>query len=64
MTPREVEVLQMLANGASNTEVGRELYISAKTVKNHLARIYSKLAVQSRTQAVAKALRLGLVRIA
>jgi DNA-binding NarL/FixJ family response regulator len=63
LTHREVEVLQMLANGASNTEVARKLFISSKTVKNHLAHIYSKLGVERRTQAVAKAVRLGLVRI-
>jgi two-component system response regulator DegU len=63
LTPREVEIVQMLANGASNIEVARKLFISSKTVKNHLAHIYSKLGVESRTQAVAKAVRLGLVRI-
>jgi DNA-binding NarL/FixJ family response regulator len=64
LTQREVEVLEMLANGASSVDVARKLYISGKTVKNHLAHIYSKLGVESRTQAVAKAVRLGLVRIA
>jgi DNA-binding NarL/FixJ family response regulator len=64
LTQREIEVLQMLANGASTFEVARKLYISAKTVKNHLAHIHAKLGVESRTQAVAKAVKLGLVRIA
>ncbi len=63
LTQRELEVLRMLANGASTTEVARSLFISSKTVKNHLAHIYSKLGVESRTQAVAKAVRLGAVRI-
>jgi DNA-binding NarL/FixJ family response regulator len=63
LTQREVEVLRMLANGASTAEVAQSLFISSKTVKNHLAHIYSKLGVESRTQAVAKAVRLGAVRI-
>lgn len=63
LTQREVEVLQMLANGASTGDVAVKLFISAKTVKNHLAHVYSKLGAQSRTQAVAKAVRLGIVRI-
>jgi DNA-binding NarL/FixJ family response regulator len=64
LTHREVEVLQMLANGVSTFEVARALFISAKTVKNHLAHIHSKLGVDTRTQAVAKAVKLGIVRIA
>ena len=63
LTRREVEVLQMLANGASSGDVAKKLFISGKTVKNHLAHIYSKLGATSRTQAVAKAVRLGIVRI-
>lgn len=64
LTHREIEVLQMLANGASNQELADKLFISAKTVKNHLAHIYVKLGVESRTGAVAKAVKLGLIRIA
>jgi DNA-binding NarL/FixJ family response regulator len=64
LTAREVEVLQALANGASTYEVARSLFISNKTVKNHLAHIYAKLGASSRTQAVAAAVRLGIVRIA
>jgi len=63
LTRREVEVLQMLANGASNSRIAKALYIADKTVKNHLEHIYEKLGVESRTQAVAKAVRCGLVRI-
>jgi two-component system, NarL family, response regulator DegU len=63
LTRREVEVLQVLANGASTTDLAKRLYISAKTAKNHLAHIYSKLGATSRTEAVAKAVRLGIVRI-
>ena len=63
LTTREVEVLQALANGASTGDVARSLFISHKTVKNHLAHIYAKLGTSSRTQAVAAAVRLGIVRI-
>ena len=63
LTAREVEVLEALANGASTSDVARSLFISHKTVKNHLAHIYAKLGVSSRTQAVASAVRLGIVRI-
>ena len=64
LTAREVEVLEALANGASTCDVARSLFISHKTVKNHLAHIYAKLGASSRTQAVAAAVRLGIVRIA
>lgn len=63
LTSREVEVLRALANGASTTEVAREFFVSPKTVKNHLAHIYAKLGVVSRTQAVAKAVKNGIVKI-
>ena len=63
LTPREVEVLRILAAGASTSQVASELYISAKTVKNHLAHIYKKLDAMDRTQAVLQAVRLGIVRL-
>lgn len=63
LTPREVEVLRLVAHGESNGRIARDLYISEKTVKNHLEHIYSKFGVESRGQAVAKGVRLGLVRI-
>src|SRR5205807_1544173 len=49
LSQREVEVLQMFADGLSTVEVGQRLYISAKTVKNHLASIYEKLDARDRT---------------
>jgi DNA-binding NarL/FixJ family response regulator len=64
LTHREVEVLQMLANGVPSRDVAQKLFISDKTVKNHLAHIYSKFGVKNRTQAVFKAVNLGIVRIA
>lgn len=63
LTAREVQVLRAFANGASTIEVAREFFVSPKTVKNHLAHIYAKLGVASRTQAVAKAVRQGIVHI-
>ena len=63
VTPREEEVLQLIADGCSTPEVAEQLYISQKTVKNHLASIYQKLDARDRTQAVLQAVRLGIVSI-
>jgi two-component system, NarL family, response regulator DegU len=63
LSAREVEVLQMFADGCSTVEVGQRLYISAKTVKNHLASIYEKLDARDRTQAVLTAVRMGIIRL-
>lgn len=63
LTPREREILQLLAIGVSATdELADRLYISQKTVKNHLASIFQKLAVSDRTQAAIEAIRLGIAR--
>jgi DNA-binding NarL/FixJ family response regulator len=63
LTPREREILQLLAVGVSATdELADRLYISQKTVKNHLASIFQKLAVSDRTQAAIEAIRLGISR--
>lgn len=63
VTKREEEVLQHIADGCSTTEVAANLYISQKTVKNHLASIYQKLDARDRTQAVLRAVRMGIVRL-
>jgi len=61
LTAREREILQLLAAGVSATdELSERLYISPKTVKNHLASIFQKLAVSDRTQAAIEAIRLGI----
>ena len=61
LTPREREILALLARGISQTDaLAEELYISHKTVKNHLASIYAKLHVSDRAQAAVEAIRLGL----
>jgi DNA-binding CsgD family transcriptional regulator len=62
LTARERELLTLLGEGVSSTEdLADRLYISPKTVKNHLASIYEKLNIGDRTQAAVEAIRLGLV---
>lgn len=63
ITKREEEVLQLIADGCSTPEVGERLYISQKTVKNHLASIYQKLDARDRTQAVLQAVRMGIIHL-
>ena len=63
ITKREEEVLQLIAEGLSTTEVAAQLYISVKTVKNHLASVYHKLDSRDRTQAVVRAVRMGIIRL-
>jgi len=61
LTEREMEVLRLLVQGQSNKEIARALQIAEDTVKTHVKHILAKLGVQSRTQAVLGAIRLGLV---
>jgi LuxR family maltose regulon positive regulatory protein len=61
LSGRELEVLQLVAEGLSNREIAGRLFISLSTVKGHTANIYSKLAVKSRMQAVARARALGVL---
>jgi DNA-binding NarL/FixJ family response regulator len=61
LTPRETQVLQLLADGLSNRAIGQRLAISEHTAKFHVTAIMSKLAAQSRTEAVVRATRLGLI---
>jgi len=63
ITKREEEVLQLIADGCSTPEVASKLYISQKTVKNHLASIYQKLDARDRTQAVLQAVRMGIIHL-
>ena len=63
VTKREEEVLQLIADGCSTSEVAGQMYISQKTVKNHLASIYQKLDARDRTQAVLQAVRMGIVSL-
>ncbi|WP_261131791.1 response regulator transcription factor [Bacillus sp. Marseille-Q3570] len=63
LTRRECEVLQMLADGKSNRSIGEALYISEKTVKNHVSNILQKMNVNDRTQAVVEAIKNGWVKV-
>jgi DNA-binding CsgD family transcriptional regulator len=61
LSPREIEMLEALASGESNKEIARRFGISPNTVKTHLARVYEKLEVQRRVQAIEKARFLTLI---
>ncbi len=63
LTPREQEVLQLAAAGLTNRAIGGRLGISDRTVQGHLANVYGKLQVSGRTEAVTKALQLGLIHL-
>ena len=60
-TPREIEVLELMALGRTNREIAEEFVISVGTVKNHVEHIIAKLGVSDRTQAVVRALELGMI---
>jgi len=62
LTPREGEILAMIADGRSGPEIGRRLNLSTATVKTHLQHLYEKLGVSDRAAAVAEAMRRGLIR--
>ncbi|WP_116050791.1 response regulator [Amycolatopsis palatopharyngis] len=62
LTTRETEILQLVADGLSNAAISRRLFLSQATVKSHLAHIYTKLDVDSRTSAVAAATAKGFIR--
>ena len=62
LSARELQVLSLVAAGASNKDVASELFVSAATVKTHLVHIFDKLGVESRTAAVSRARELGLLR--
>jgi len=63
ISAREEEVLQLVADGYGTNEIAERLYISGKTVKNHLASIYEKLNARDRTQAVLMAVKMGIVKL-
>jgi len=61
LSPRELEILQLIAQGLSNPEIGKRLFLALDTIKGHNRRIFDKLQVQRRTEAVARAHELGLI---
>lgn len=61
LSPRELEVLRLVAAGRSNPEIARELFIGEATVKTHLLHVFEKLGVSDRTRAVTRAMELGLL---
>jgi DNA-binding NarL/FixJ family response regulator len=61
LSPRELEILKLVATGASNKEIAKQLVIAEGTVKNHLSRILSKIGVRDRMRAVIKARELGII---
>lgn len=63
LTNREVEVLELLAQGASTERIAAELFLSVHTVRNHVQAVLSKLGVHSKLEAVASAVRHGIVRV-
>jgi len=63
LSRREEEILRLVADGSSSTEIADHLFISVKTVKNHLTSIYQKLGSRDRTQAIVQAVRMGIVRL-
>jgi DNA-binding NarL/FixJ family response regulator len=60
LTPREIEVLQLLAKGLSNEDISKKLFLSEGTVRNHVSSIVDKLGVSDRTQAAILAIQHGL----
>jgi len=61
LTPREYEILRLIADGLSNREIGEKLFVSENTVKTHSSRLFDKMNVSRRVQAVQKGRELGLI---
>jgi NarL family two-component system response regulator LiaR len=61
VTPRELEILALIASGMSNREIGEKLFVSENTVKTHTSRLFDKLGAKRRTQAVQLGKELGLI---
>lgn len=63
LSPRELQILNLVALGKTNKEIGKELFISSRTVQGHLSKIFVKLNVETRTEAVVKSASTGLIKI-
>jgi len=62
LSPRELDIIQLVANGATNQQIARQLGLSAGTVRNYNGRIFRKLRVTGRTEAAVRAIELGIVQ--
>jgi DNA-binding NarL/FixJ family response regulator len=60
LTPRERELLELIAEGRDNDDIARRLHVSNKTVRNHITRIFSKMQVTTRAQAIVRAREAGM----
>ena len=63
LTRRQLEVLELVAQGLSNATIGERLFVSRKTVEHHVSAIFAKLGIDSRAAAVVEAKRLGVIEI-
>ena len=63
LTPRERQILSLLADGLDNTAIAERLTVTKRTVQNHISNIYGKLGVASRTEAMLYAIRHGLAQV-
>jgi DNA-binding NarL/FixJ family response regulator len=63
LSPRELQILELVAKGLTNREIGARLYISEATVKTHMIHVFSKLGVEDRTHAVSEAVTRGIIRL-
>ena len=61
LSKREIEVLQLMAEGNSNQEIAAHLFVSLATIKTHISNLFEKMEVKRRTQAIEKAKRLALI---
>ena len=61
MTPRELEILELIASGLSNREIAEKIFVSENTVKTHSSRLFDKLGAKRRTQAVQLGKKAGLI---
>ncbi len=63
LSRREIEVLAVMATGAANKQIASDLSIGQSTVKTHIVRIFNKLGVSGRTEAVAEAVKKGIIKL-
>lgn len=63
LSEREIEVLQLMADGLTNAEIGMQIHLSEGTVRNYISTIFDKLQTKDRTQAVVMAIRYGLIEV-